>query len=135
MRRPKRTVMSGSAAPLAIAPSAPTTMSAASAPSANANSLWNGTLPPAPLPRGPGFLPLASPAPPDDDGAFSSNALLDSDMTLDLHGKPQPRPRLTAGQTRTYLSDKVVECRHCRAESRGSVSRDQAQKSQSKNSL
>uniref|UniRef100_A0A0A9EEA1 Uncharacterized protein n=1 Tax=Arundo donax TaxID=35708 RepID=A0A0A9EEA1_ARUDO len=43
MRLPKSTVMKGIAAPLATAPSAPSSISAASVESANANSLWNGT--------------------------------------------------------------------------------------------
>nr|CAB3476967.1 unnamed protein product [Digitaria exilis] len=43
MRLPKSTVMKGMAAPLATAPSAPSSISATSVESANANSLWNGT--------------------------------------------------------------------------------------------
>uniref|UniRef100_A0A0E0JHC2 Uncharacterized protein n=1 Tax=Oryza punctata TaxID=4537 RepID=A0A0E0JHC2_ORYPU len=94
MRLPKSTVMNGSAAPLATAPSVPSTISAASVLSANANSLWNGTRAAtaaaarSPLAAAPPPLPfpgLESAAATEADGAaaaeaFASASLQDSGM-------------------------------------------------------
>uniref|UniRef100_J3KYY7 Uncharacterized protein n=1 Tax=Oryza brachyantha TaxID=4533 RepID=J3KYY7_ORYBR len=103
MRLPNSTVMNGIAAPLATAPSVPSSISAASALSANANSLWNGTRDAVASAAAPARSPLASPLPPlpppfpgglESDGPTAADAL--ASASLQDSGMATVPPRFAA---------------------------------------